>query len=873
MGKGMKKHFISIVILACLLSTSFLLIVRPTMSTGSLSSSDVLLGAAAKWAGTGGRAAYIDWYDNLLAHPNPNWGSPASYYLSLRTDVISTLESEGFTVDTFASIPLSNLTQYNLVDCEGYFACEPAYEPAIQSYVFNGGGLILWQGSIAYLNAYSKNSYNSENLDSVSSWFGASSFINTGGTAYVSVSNPLGASLNVGDPLVTGVGMSCVGVTYMSADSQVVAVWQDGSTFAFTHQYGQGRVYWQARSCIDEPPTSTPAPTPTPTPTSTSMTFASADTLLAAGAKWAANGGTTVAYVDFYDNLIAHPNSYFDVSVALKMKNNITAILQGEGFTVDTFADIPANLSQYSLLYLEAYWACEPAYAPAIASFVYNGGGVYIRSGAIACLAYYTKNMNSGNDLTSVASWFGASEYVNTGGSAQVIVQSPLGASLNSGDLLCSGEGYSHAGIAVMSADSQVLATWDDGYTFAFAHTYGQGRVYWGAQSCIEEQQSSTPNPPPPPTPTPTPVTPPAQVCFSVEPVAVAPLVNVNASINGLETLSNPPPIGENFTVEIHLRNATTTNVPAGIAGIEVHFNFASILNYSTPIGFTNMLGQSGGALSSNIIYGISPGFYTDELGNQACSQPYTNAQFFDVAAAARDGWNGADGVIATITFQITNQPPAHQPDFYAPLTITFADIMDNNDNGVPFNVTQGSLHIDADPAVPAIITTTALNLKSQSAWIQSGVQLAQGLAVSDINISSLMINCTVPTYSSAQNIALISSCGGTPQLKVQFDRTQLVNLIASSGATFGNITLDLTGKLFSRTPIEGTCQVQVSSLAGDINCDGKVNLSDLIILATAYGSAPGTSRWNSNADMTGHGKIGLSDLVTLALHYGQHYP
>jgi parallel beta-helix repeat protein len=61
-------------------------------------------------------------------------------------------------------------------------------------------------------------------------------------------------------------------------------------------------------------------------------------------------------------------------------------------------------------------------------------------------------------------------------------------------------------------------------------------------------------------------------------------------------------------------------------------------------------------------------------------------------------------------------------------------------------------------------------------------------------------------------------------------------------------------------------------SIPGDLNGDFKVNLSDLALLANAYGSKPGDSNWNPNADINGDGRVSLSDLVILANHYGQHY-
>jgi hypothetical protein len=62
-------------------------------------------------------------------------------------------------------------------------------------------------------------------------------------------------------------------------------------------------------------------------------------------------------------------------------------------------------------------------------------------------------------------------------------------------------------------------------------------------------------------------------------------------------------------------------------------------------------------------------------------------------------------------------------------------------------------------------------------------------------------------------------------------------------------------------------------TIPGDLNGDFKVSLADLVLLANAYGSVPGDSKWNPNADVSGDGKVSLTDLVLMANHYGQHYP
>jgi hypothetical protein len=56
---------------------------------------------------------------------------------------------------------------------------------------------------------------------------------------------------------------------------------------------------------------------------------------------------------------------------------------------------------------------------------------------------------------------------------------------------------------------------------------------------------------------------------------------------------------------------------------------------------------------------------------------------------------------------------------------------------------------------------------------------------------------------------------------------------------------------------------------AGDIDKNTKVGLSDLVLLAKAYGSKPGDPHWDPEADLDKNDAVGLSDLVILSKVYG----
>ncbi len=62
-------------------------------------------------------------------------------------------------------------------------------------------------------------------------------------------------------------------------------------------------------------------------------------------------------------------------------------------------------------------------------------------------------------------------------------------------------------------------------------------------------------------------------------------------------------------------------------------------------------------------------------------------------------------------------------------------------------------------------------------------------------------------------------------------------------------------------------------SLIGDINGDFKVDMKDIAFVARAFGSKPGSSNWNANADFNNDGSITMRDVALMARHFGTTDP
>jgi len=208
-----------------------------------------LLGSGARWAaGNGSSALVINWKDTYDAHhlaDGVEWGPwpEESTMDNWSQSILQALEKAGFNVESAGDIP-ENLADYDLVVIHSYWAVEPTHSSLLSDYVSNGGSVVILAGVPCYLNVYCKDWW--PGGSALPEWLGGGFYVNAGGTATVTVNSPFGTSLLAGDTLLHTDGYSCAAVSAPANNGQVVAQWSSGSVFAFTNEFGQGRVYYQA---------------------------------------------------------------------------------------------------------------------------------------------------------------------------------------------------------------------------------------------------------------------------------------------------------------------------------------------------------------------------------------------------------------------------------------------------------------------------------------------------------------------------------------------------------------------------------------------------------------------------------------------------
>jgi parallel beta-helix repeat protein len=177
--------------------------------------------------------------------------------------------------------------------------------------------------------------------------------------------------------------------------------------------------------------------------------------------------------------------------------------------------------------------------------------------------------------------------------------------------------------------------------------------------------------------------------------------------------------------------------------------------------------------------------------------------------------------------------------------------------------VLQTETTIDFDP--------DALNLKSKGKWVTAYIEFPEGYNVSDIDVSSILLNGTIPVDMNAPTAIGDYDGDGVPDLMVKFNRTAVCEFILSKGIKLGNVTLTVSGKLRDGTEFEGCDTIRVR-MPGDLNMDGKVDMKDIVLAARAFGEFPGRPRWNPMADENEDGIVDLRDIALIARNFGKTY-
>ena len=251
--------------------------------------------------------------------------------------------------------------------------------------------------------------------------------------------------------------------------------------------------------------------------------------------------------------------------------------------------------------------------------------------------------------------------------------------------------------------------------------------------------------------------------------------------------------------------------------------------------------------------------------------------------------WNGrdvhgnlflADGdyLLRTSILESNNDPAnlqisevAHQS---APIRVT--DMA-----GVPvlsLNIVGGNLREGGDVTVSLTADTTT-NIASIAAAVQFEPYYLSVKSVKEgdfLNQGGTTPSSFVSSVDALAGIVAVQGATGTGQVQGRGSVCTVTFTILHGSST----------ELWIGRPVvtngSGTAETIAQSLtitlrsggnASDIDGNKRVDLSDMVALARAYGSKAGDRRYDNTADLNGDGRVDGADLQILRLHYGDVYP
>jgi hypothetical protein len=140
--------------------------------------------------------------------------------------------------------------------------------------------------------------------------------------------------------------------------------------------------------------------------------------------------------------------------------------------------------------------------------------------------------------------------------------------------------------------------------------------------------------------------------------------------------------------------------------------------------------------------------------------------------------------------------------------------LMDKNEEHKSFNSENLTLTVLGPSILPAKVRIypRALNLRGRGKWVMALIKLPEGYDANDINVSSILLNGTIPAEAS-RPVKIGCNANVTSYLLVKFDRAEVISYILKNThkhRRFMTITLTVTGKLIDDTSFEGSDRVKV---------------------------------------------------------------
>lgn len=167
---------------------------------------------------------------------------------------------------------------------------------------------------------------------------------------------------------------------------------------------------------------------------------------------------------------------------------------------------------------------------------------------------------------------------------------------------------------------------------------------------------------------------------------------------------------------------------------------------------------------------------------------------------------------------------------------------------------------------VPTVHDVAASDTAAQRLFVYQGFNLTLGVGAQ--NLGNVGENVNVLVHANSSTVGQVATTLAAGEFK------PVLIVWNTAGYRVGNYVLqgEVSGVPQDLNPSNNlntgpTVQVR---LVGDTNGDRVVDLDDVLTVAVAWGSTPGTPGWVPQADINGNGIVDLDDVLMTAVNWGQ---
>ena len=316
-----------------------------------------------------------------------------------------------------------------------------------------------------------------------------------------------------------------------------------------------------------------------------------------------------------------------------------------------------------------------------------------------------------------------------------------------------------------------------------------------------------------------------------------------------------------------------------------VQENNAWIELYPGPSRIVALTVNTGDSFTASVVY-EGGDLFTLSITDLTTGQSYSRTRSANAQRQSAE-WvveapSSTEGVLPLANFGVVNFTDAQFTDntgtTYAIDGLgpaTYASISLSDPNGGTANPSslldtaypEGPSSFSVAYGVPATIHDVAItNVTTSKTVVGQGYGANVTVTAADLGNYTETFNVTVyanSTIIASENVTL--SSGNSMNVTFTWNTTSFA---------YGNYTVSAYA-----WPVPGETNTAnnsftdgsvIVSIPGDLNGDFTVNISDLAIVAHAFGSNPSSANWNPNADIENDGMVSMPDVAIVARHFGQ---